>query len=294
VLRILRGARDFPRPSRGAGGNSEIHYAINSPETSSMPDGSAPDSRFIAYLALAASARLPAAEIAARLGAAGHPAEATQGPDGGAVLRIDGLALMLAWVDAPLPAEVFSDDPHQRAWAGWREAASAQRAHVILANLDRPADAAGALRAAGAVSRLAAALAGLLPGVLGVYWAPSAPFVAPADWRAAAARMTPEAPPVELWVKPRWFRVGEAPAVLTQGLAPFAGREVEHGPSGEGMGEVYGRTMNLALYLLRAGPVLRAGDTVGQTPTQRIAVEEDERGGVPVWRLAFTPNAVGG
>lgn len=32
---------------------------------------------------------------------------------------------MLAWVDAPLPTEVFSDDPHQRAWAGRREAVEA-------------------------------------------------------------------------------------------------------------------------------------------------------------------------
>lgn len=249
------------------------------------------DSRFIAYCALSAPARLPAAGLAARLAAAGCEAEVFQGPDGGAILRLDGITLMVAWVDAPLPPGVFSDDPHQRAWTGWREAAAAQRAHVILANLDRPSDTAGALRAAGAVSRLAAALAGLLPGVLGIHWAPSGLFVAPADWRAAVARMTPEAPPVEHWVKPRWFRVGQAPAILTQGLAPFVGREVEHGPSGESPGEVYGRTMNLALYLLRAGPVLKAGDTVGQTPTQRIAVEEGERDGVPVWRLVFTPGA---
>lgn len=252
------------------------------------------DSRFIAYCALAAPARLPAAEIAARLTAAGHAAEATAGPDGGAILVLDGVTLMLAWVDAPLPADVFVDDLQQRAWAGWRQAAAAQRAHVILANLDRPADTAGAVRAAGAVARLAATVAGMLPGVLGVYWVPSELFVAPADWQAAVAGMRPEAPPVEHWVKARWFRVGEAPAVLTRGLAPFVGREVEHGPSGESPGEIYGRAMNLAVYLLRAGPVLKAGDTVGQTMEQRIVVEEGERDGVPMWRLVFTPAGAGG
>jgi hypothetical protein len=38
---------------------------------------------------------------------------------------------------------------------------------------------------------------------------------------------------------------------------------------------------------MRAGPVIKDGDTVGQTEAQRITVRLAERDGVPVYRLVF-------
>ena len=75
--------------------------------------------------------------------------------------------------------------------------------------------------------------------------------------------------------------------LVTLGLAPFVGREVDHPPTGEPPDAVYERALNLCLYLMRSGPVIRDGDTIGQTPEQRITVRLAERDGVPVYRLAF-------
>gem|GEM_PF-6277957 len=68
-------------------------------------------------------------------------------------------------------------------------------------------------------------------------------------------------------------------------------RKIEHPATGEAPVAVYERAMNLALYLMRAGPLIRDGDTVGTTPTQRIAVARGEQGGVPTYRLEFVGNA---
>jgi hypothetical protein len=103
--------------------------------------------------------------------------------------------------------------------------------------------------------------------------------------------MTPGMLPMPELIRPRWFP-GEvagrqAPGLVTLGLAPFVGREVEHPPTGEPPGPVYERALNLCLYLMRAGPVIKDGDTVGQTEAQRITVRLAERDGVPVYRLVF-------
>jgi len=257
-------------------------------------------SRFIAYVALPDPARVTGADLAARLrqrfpqwAPAAEAVSAPGGgvPPGGFILLVGGRSLLVSFVDAPLPPDVFTDDALQRIWPGWAEAARAQRAHAIVANLDAAADTAAAAGAAALVIAAAAALTELLPGALGVHWAASGLFAEPAAFRGVAVAMTPERLPVEVLVKPRWHQ-GRPPqpptaGLVTLGLAPFVGREIEHPATGEAPVAVYERAMNLALYLMRAGPVIRDGDTVGTTPTQRIAVARGEQGGVPTYRLEF-------
>jgi hypothetical protein len=88
-----------------------------------------------------------------------------------------------------------------------------------------------------------------------------------------------------------WYAPGpqapRAPGPVTPGLRAVLGREVEHPPTGEPPGAVHERALNLCLYLMRAGPVIKDGDTVGRTEAQRITVRLAERDGVPVYRLVF-------
>jgi len=259
-----------------------------------VPDVVATQSRFIAYVALSEAARVSGPTVAARL-SEGFPAWAgtaqaidapgAGGGQAGFLLVIGERKLLVSFIDAPLPADCFQDDMHQRFWPGWEAAARAQRAHVIVANLDTAADAPGKVQSAALVFATAATLCELLPVTLGVSWAAAALFIAPESFRQAAQAMRPDQLPVSDIIKPRWYRDGQAPGLLTMGLAPFVGREIDHPPTGEKPGELYNRMLNLALYLMRSGPVIGDGDTVGQTPTQRIVVRFGERGGMPTYRL---------
>jgi hypothetical protein len=245
--------------------------------------------RFIAYVVLPASAPVAGAEVAARLASEFPTFAADATAVGDTLINVGRQQLVLMAVDAPLPAECFRDDAHQRAWPGWMEAARAQRAHLIVSHLAAATDTAGAVAAA--------VLCGMTPA-LGVNWAANGLFVAPEAWRRAAAAMRPDQLPMPELIRPRWY-AGEvagaqAPGLVTEGLRPFVGREVDHPPTGEPPGAVYERALNLCLYLMRAGPVIKDGDTIGQTPTQRITVRLAERDGVPLYRLGFATASGGG
>ncbi|MEO3474323.1 DUF4261 domain-containing protein [Roseomonas sp. CAU 1739] len=263
-----------------------------------MPDVVATQSRFIAYVALSAAARVSGPAVATKLAerypewartAQAIEASGVADAPAGFLLLVGEQKLLVSFIDAPLPADCFQDDAHQRLWVGWEAAARAQRAHVIVANLDTASDAPGKVQAAAPVFATAATLCELVPETLGVSWAASALFIAPDAIRQAAAAMRPDQLPVSELIKPCWY-AGEPPdrqslGLLTMGLAPFVGREIDHPPTGEQPSIIYNRCLNLALYLMRSGPVIRDGDTVGQTPTQRIVVRFGERGGVPTYQL---------
>ena len=263
-----------------------------------MPDVVATQSRFIAYVALSAARRVSGPAVANKL-AERFPdwalaAQAIETPGAadaraGFLLLIGEQKLLVSFIDAPLPADCFHDDAHQRFWAGWESAARAQRAHVIVASLDTAPDAPSKLQSAALVFATAATLCELLPETLGVSWAASALFIAPDVFRQAAETMRRDQLPVSELVKPFWYADApqdrQSPGLLTMGLAPFVGREIDHPPTGEQPGAIYNRCLNLALYLMRSGPVIRDGDTVGQTPTQRIVVRFSERRGTPTYRL---------
>lgn len=259
-----------------------------------MTPSQARQPRFMTFVALPAPARPPGAEVAARLAARflafAARAEAVAAPEGGTVLLAGGRTLIVTPVDMPLPAECFHDDAHQRGWPGWLEAARAQRAHLLVATLDTAAGTPSAVQGAALVFATAAVLCELTPA-LGVSWAANRLFLAPDAARQAAAAMRPDQLPLPELIRPLWQaddpKAPRALGLVTLGLGPFVGREVEHPPTGEPPGAVYERVLNLCLYLMRAGPVIKDGDTIGQTAAQRITVRLAEREGVPVYRLVF-------
>jgi Domain of unknown function (DUF4261) len=77
-------------------------------------------------------------------------------------------------------------------------------------------------------------------------------------------------------------------AVLTSGPFPFTGREIEFQPAPISAYEIGKRVIGLCDYLIRSGPVIGDGETVGTTESERIRVrfaDSGQRPGIPVLRL---------
>lgn len=264
-----------------------------------MTEVAAARARFIAYVALSAAARVSGAAVAARLAESfpdwARTARAFQAPPdtasgrAGFLLDFGAPKLIVSFIDAPLPADVFQGDAHQALWSEWQAAARSQRAHVIVTNLSTASDAQGKADESALVFATAATLSAMLPTTVGVSWAMAALFIAPSAFQQAAAAMRRDQLPVQYIIKPRWYadppQNRSSLGMLTLGLLPFVGREIDHPPSGEQPGAIYARCMNLALYLIRSGPVINDGDTIGQTPTQRISVRFGAYGSTPTYRL---------
>lgn len=97
-----------------------------------------------------------------------------------------------------------------------------------------------------------------------------------------------------LWLSLTWLDV-PVPAntprqlvALTTGLAPFIGREIEFMPSTLPPATIAQRVISTAQYLITNGLVLKDGDTLGVTETEKIRVRFAERGqrpAVPVVQL---------
>ncbi|SMC29126.1 protein of unknown function [Andreprevotia lacus DSM 23236] len=118
-------------------------------------------------------------------------------------------------------------------------------------------------------------------GALGVFWA-NAALVAPKPlFIEFATEMMPEDLPLPIWVD---FRVGwsgeRISAGFTCGLAKLGHREFEAQEVPEKPSELRERLYDLAAYVLKQGPVLKDGDTLGRDEEERI-------------RVAYTPSAFG-
>lgn len=68
----------------------------------------------------------------------------------------------------------------------------------------------------------------------------------------------------------------------TKGLAPFAGREIEFAPSTWAPMQMADRVIGTALYLMQRGPVIKDGDTLGQTHAEVIKAHFQANGSLIV------------
>ncbi|MCL5775759.1 hypothetical protein M1105_01940 [Limibaculum sp. FT325] len=165
-------------------------------------------------------------------------ARAPEVPAGDLFFVVSGVALWIAFRDTPIgDVEEVGRFVNPEAWPGGREALAGHRAHVEICDLGMvgrermtPEDAAFN-RAVAVTAAAAAVVRGAMP--LALLWLPARGALAPAAFRDQLARVLAGHAPLELWM--RWFFVrpedGERPGVITRGLAPFIGREIEVRPS---------------------------------------------------------------
>jgi hypothetical protein len=148
---------------------------------------------------------------------------------------------------------------------------------------------ADSIQQAGEVTMMAAALCDIVPA-LGVYWCSGDTVTRPEHFQEAAAGFANGKPPVEGWLQLRLFK-GKAgngrPGVgmMTTGLMPFAGREIEFPPAELHPNIVAEKVIGMASYLLAKGPVVDHGHTIGISNDEAIRVRHLDRG-------RFTPRPV--
>lgn len=194
-------------------------------------------------------------------------------PDGGdaLLLTVAGRLLTVFGVDAPIPAPDMARACRMSlSWPEAEAAVAGHQAHLVIAPLGK-----GTRPLADAISVTVLALAAAgLAGPVALWW-PSAGLLAPPDrLTAAAAALNQDRLPIELWVNLLPLSDPKAGRVLaTEGLEEgFGLMEIEAPIGGPRPEQAAGRVIGLVEYLLTHGPVLKDGDTIGVSQTEKIGI----------------------
>lgn len=212
-------------------------------------------------------------------------------------LVVSGVGIWIVLREAPLNGVV--DLPkwvNPETWPDGLDGMRGHRAAIEIYDLGLMKGSVGpvldvAFNRAVAVTVAAAAMAQIVPP-LGLLWHPARGALPPAAFRDQIGRVIQGAAPLELWM--RWYYLrpepGERPGVITRGLMPFVGREIEVRPSGHDEADALTLTFAFASLLIDHGANVVTGATVSPTPrlAARVRVGDSRmRRGMPVYELTF-------
>jgi hypothetical protein len=201
------------------------------------------------------------------------------------LLRMHGGTVMIGLIDTPLPKGQV-DDLCAAAWY-WRqacEATTAHRAHIVASVLDTNLD------RLDANLLLTDVVAALMDGnAIASYWGAS--LQSRESVLRQSARMSRDLPPVWLWVN---FRVTndieKGLSLSTQGMEDFDLREIEAKDVNRPARDVFSLLVGMAQYLISKGPVIKDGETIGDSPALNIRVRQGPsywRDGATVYRVTW-------
>ncbi len=104
-------------------------------------------------------------------------------------------------------------------------------------------------------------------------------------------KISRDLPPVWLWVN---FRVSAEPdkgiSLSTQGMEAFGLREIEAKDVNRSGREVFSLLVGMGQYLVSEGPIIRDGETIGDSPLLNIRVRQGPsywREGATVYRVTW-------
>ncbi|MBR0856770.1 DUF4261 domain-containing protein [Bradyrhizobium liaoningense] len=173
-----------------------------------------------------------------------------------------------------MPAPIPEDDGlWSRAATTWPESkavAARHRGHLIVSMLgknERP------LVAARITTAVIGALIAAMPECCGVVWAGR--VARPSDlWLDMSSRSFSPYPdyPFTLWVDILPFKSDGKIGAVTVGLSTFVGREIEFSTGKLALPALIDKVAGLSVYLIEHGNVVKDGDTIGASATERIAV----------------------
>lgn len=201
------------------------------------------------------------------------------------LLRMRGGTVAVGLVDAPLPKGQI-DDLCSAAWY-WRQACEATSTHsaqIFASVLDTDLDKLDA-------NLLLTDVVGALmdTNAIASYWLAS--LQSRDAFLKQSAQISRENPPVFLWVN---FRVSKDPAkgfsISTQGMEEFSLREIEAKDVNRPGSEIFSLITGMAQYLIAKGPVIKDGETVGDSPALNIRVRQASsywREGANVYRVIW-------
>lgn len=201
------------------------------------------------------------------------------------LLRARGGTVMVGLIDAPLPKGEF-DGLCDMAWY-WRqacEATAAHRAHVVANVLGTDLD---ALDAHLLLTDVVASL--LDANAIASYWGAS--LQSRDAFLRQSQRIGRDDPPVWLWINFRLSHdMARGVSLSTQGLEDLGLREIEAKDVNRSPREVFNLLTGMAAYLVSKGPVIRDGETIGDSPRQDIRVRQGPsywREGATVYRVTW-------
>jgi hypothetical protein len=260
--------------------------------------------RIIAYLACNDLAPVSPETLAARIGelGAGSPLKTPrvlvgavgQSIGAGFLLDFNGVLVSVILVDKPLPPDAYAGALQlNRVWPGAAQAMEAHRAHAIVAPLKEIGSHLEALNATMIVTITLAALTTIVPSVA-VVWSNGEVITEVTRFREAARALVQGQTRPDIWIGfafldgPRLPTGERTLAVVTSGLAPFIGREVEWLPTPLPPATIANRLIGLCQYLIVNGPVIKDGETLGVSESDRIRATFAPRGqrGGPVIQLS--------
>jgi hypothetical protein len=206
------------------------------------------------------------------------------------VIQMGKDVLSVIPIDQPVPLGAMDHAAARTLyWPSAKQELAHHRGHVIVAKMTGAAANKTGLDHARDVTMACAALSAIVP-TIGVYWGAAEMVFPAALFREAAGELANGRVPVEMWIHLGMMR-GDTPgmfACATTGLAPLIGREVELLPCVLQPAQIAERLYGLARYLIDKGQILKDGETVGLSPTEKFRVslaDQGQRPGVPVIRL---------
>ena len=212
------------------------------------------------------------------------------------MLMINGVLLSVSLMEFPLPPDAYETAVRGNLnWPEARDVIARCRAHLLVAPL-RPSRGshALALQNAADLTRLCAALAEV-DGARAVLWTNGDVVMTPSRIAWAANELAQKRIPLMSWMSvvpvlgPKTDRGEQTFALLTTGLQPFVGREIEFPPSVMKPEEISKRVLPFAYMLMMRGTYVKDGETIGISADDFILVKERPQGqrrGIPVFSLS--------
>jgi len=184
-----------------------------------------------------------------------------------AVITIDGANIVLVSVDEPVPgSELKAPAEVLRTWNP-QPALRTHQAWISVTAGGRMPGLEGAVSYAAATHFVAAACATVAPAGA-VLWRASWAVMAPGDFGDAARSLNGGQMPIDNWVSfapvvPRGWVAARATGMVTYGLRPFIGRELELAPAPGDAGAARARLAAVVRRVFERGLSLREGPAVG-------------------------------
>jgi hypothetical protein len=123
------------------------------------------------------------------------------------------------------------------------------------------------------LTQLTAAVLNTCPAALGVLWCNASLLIPPALFCEYAVKILPLGPPIPIWVDIRISPNDRGRmSGFTTGLDALGHMEIETENSPETAAELRTRFEGLVAYLLKNGPVICDGDTIGEGANEKIKV----------------------
>ncbi|MDA8563909.1 DUF4261 domain-containing protein [Mariniblastus sp.] len=208
-------------------------------------------------------------ELSSRFPDLPEPINGTQ-QEGTVSFDLGDTSIVVAMMPAPIP---WSDlEGPCKTSVLWRDAAVAIKGHTrhaVVTVIGAP----NHIARSKLLTKITAAVLVSTESAIGVYWGNATLVIGKDLFVDFASKVLPEELPLHIWID---FRVGSnkdgSSHGFTHGMAELGHMEFETQNANESPKELHDRLISLAGYVLEHGPVLKDGNTVGESATEQIKV----------------------